>query len=161
MKKVLSILLSFLLIFSMAIPAVASENQTVVSLELDPTMESYTLTIPATVELDPAEKVGYLNITLENINLVWSKTVNVTMTAANGSADGGSYLVNEADETQKIHYIIKNFLGDEYDYDNNFGVVYTDLDGDVNGGGLSFEIDGSYPGAGTYTDTLTFNVKLS
>ena len=105
MKKVLSILLSFLLLFSMAIPAVASENQTVVSLELDPTMESYTLTIPAKVELDPAEKVGYLNITLENINLVWSKTVNVTMTAANGSADGGVVI-----QEKKQLYLLMNFL---------------------------------------------------
>ena len=163
MKKVLSILLSLLLIFSLAIPAVASENQTVVSLELDSSMESYTLTIPATVELDPSSKTGYIGVELKDVNLVWSGSVNVSFTAANGvTGENGSYLVNTENEELKIHYIIKNFAGDEYTHNPEKPMVAAySIKDEVMGGYIGFEIDGEYPGAGTYTDTLTFNVKLS
>ena len=138
-----------------------------VSLELDSSMESYTLTIPATVELDPSTKTGYIGVELKDVNLVWSGSVNVSFTAANGeTGNAGSYLVNTENEDLKIHYTITNFAGDEYTHnpEKPMSAVYSykeNGEDKVMGGQISFAIDGEYPGAGTYTDTLTFNVKLS
>lgn len=169
MKKVLSILLSITLLLSLAIPVFAAETDTrstVVSLELDPSMESYTLEIPAQVELDVATKIGAIAVKLTDVSLVWNHSVTVYMTTENGvSGEPGSYLVNSDDESLKIHYTLTDAIGRDYVHGQGDPVAEYFINtstGEVieNGGGVTLEIDGDYPGAGTYTDTITFTVEL-
>ena len=171
MKKLIAILLCMASVLSMTIPVFATEEEdirtTVVSMTLDPSMESYTLTIPPTITIDPAKKSATLNVTLEDVTLVWHDALYVYAAPANhDSVNGGSYLVNTEDTTQKIHYTLEAYSGAELgssegkvcaaSYEKNVGgEPYLDS------GDMTIVVDGKYPGAGTYTDTLTFTVELS
>ena len=181
MKKFLSMVLCIVLMLSMAIPAIAAENedtrQTVVSLEVDPSLEHYTLTIPSTIELDMAKEVNEIPVTLTDVTLCWSKNLDVYVTAQNAGEEAwetevndpdfspSSYLIHTEDANKKILYGIKNFANSHYQ-DNQgiyvaFAYSYSDNGVQVEHGPLKIKLLGDYPGAGTYTDTLTFTVKLS
>lgn len=171
MKKLIALLLCIVSIMSMAIPAFATEAEdnrsTIVSMTLDPSMETYTLTIPATITIDPAVKSATLKITLENVNLVWHKRLAVyAMPTNRDTVNGGSYLINTEDATKKIHYNLKSQDGQILQAtDTTMSTAYYYLASDstpyLQNGRLELTVDGDYPGAGTYTDTITFTVKLS
>lgn len=168
MKKLIAILLCMACVLSTAIPALAAENedtrQTVVSLELDPSMESYTLTIPANITIDPAKKSATLNVTLEDVSLFWYDELYVYAAPANhDSVNGGSYLVNTEDTTKKIHYTLTAYSGEELgSLEGKVCAAYYEKNEPYLGSGdMTIVVDGEYPGAGTYTDTLTFSVVLS
>lgn len=172
MKKILSLILCISLVMCMATPAFATEatpyGTTVVSLEVDSSLESYTLTIPATVTISPETKSGSVDVSLSDVTLVWTERISVYMFASNAKTDGkGSYLVNS--ETGKtIHYNLTSPYGQYYDkideiYDFHVaGAQWDDLHTEVfcSGGSIELTVDGTYPGSGTYTDTLTFYVKV-
>ena len=180
MKKIISLLLATALFMSMTVTAFAADNQTVISMEIDESMESYELVIPATVSIDPAVKTGKVAVKIQNINLVWNKGIWLYVkaqnspeeTESNASGSISSYLIDTTDTSKKIAY--KMVLGT--------GIVYTSSEPGYNSqrGVLTAmynyaediqswvttreEIDltvtGEYPGSGTYTDTLTFTVEL-
>lgn len=184
MKKFLSMVLCIVLILSMAIPVIAAENedtrQTVVSLEVDPSLEHYTLTIPATIKLDMAKEVNEIPVTLTDVTLCWNKNLEVNVTAQNACEEAwetevndsdfspSSYLIHTEDANKKILYGIKGFMNNYYQNERGITVAwacsYSDNSGNgvqVECGPLEIKLLGDYPGAGTYTDTLTFTVELS
>ncbi len=179
MKKILSFLLISIMLLSTAICVVAADNEnreTLVSLTLDETMESYTLIIPSTVTIDPATKSGTLGIELKDANLVWNDTITVYVTSANPDTEEyGAFLVNTEDSSKKIHYQLVSNFGEQYDSSSEFMVAYYDKTHDYSGGNalnpdireyysygdVEITVDGQYPGSGTYTDTLTFTVSVS
>lgn len=155
MKKLLSLMLCFALLLGLATTVYATGNTTTVSLEVP--NESYTLKIPATVTIDATSKTGSVTVEVADVNLIWSTGLRVVMTAQNAVAgETGSYLVN-AESDNKIHYNLKaSFDGDSYKAGESFDVLRTDS---RNSETITLTVDGAYPGAGTYTDTLTFTVE--
>lgn len=158
MKKYLSIMLCLALLLGLVTTAYATGNTTTVSLEVP--NESYTLRIPANVEINPAEKTGTITISVEDVNLIWSDYLKVIMTAQNVGAKGerGSYLLN-SESGKKIHYNISN---DVVGTAHASGGRYIALDTrDSTTNTITLTVDGEYPGAGTYTDVLTFTVETA
>lgn len=156
MKKFLSLMLCLALLLGLATTVYATGNTTTVSLEVP--NESYTLKIPATVTIDAASKTGSITVAVEDVNLIWSDYLRVMMTAQNVGTTGeaGSYLVN-AESGNKIHY---NFSNDIENKAHVSGDTYKAIDtrnGNTNT--ITLTVDGAYPGAGTYTDVLTFTVE--
>lgn len=180
MKKLIAILLCMVCVLSLAVPVFAEEIaetiETVVSLELDPTLEHYTLTIPAEVKFDMTKEVSEVPIDLKDVNFAWNKRLDVYLTAKNGCEEAwdseiddqdfrmaSSYLINTEDETKKILYGIKSGLGFEYAGEDLTvaSAYYYEGEIEIDNYPLKMKILGEYPGAGTYTDTLTFTVKLT
>lgn len=181
MKKLIAILLCMVCVLSLAVPVFAEEiaetKQTVVSLELDPSLEHYTLTIPATIELDMAKDVNEIPVTLTDVAFCWNRRLEVYVTAQNACEEAwetevddpefgpSSYLIHTEDENKKILYGIKDINESYYQSENGVEAACAHLNYnnelDVYDGPLKIKILGDYPGAGTYTDTLTFTVKLS
>lgn len=155
MKKLFSLILCFALILCITSTAYAAEtdNSTIVSLTVPD--ETYTLTIPANVTIDPATKSGTVMVSFTDVNLIWSKGIEAYFTCANAiSGEDGSYLVN-SDSGKKVHYNLYDENGDMY------GSVTPGYAGNnTTEGSIHLEVDGAYPGAGTYTDTLTFSVRF-
>ena len=164
MRKIITVLLAFALVLGMTMTAFASDNQTEISLTLDEGMETYELVIPATFNLNPDDKGQEVRVPLEvkNINLVWSKELHVYVNSANPDDELGAFLVEKTNPSKKIHYKMysgmgPDYVGEEmityrYYYDERSNTfLYT-------GGGVFIEVDGEYPGSGTYIDTLTFKV---
>lgn len=181
MKKIISLLLATALFMSMTVTAFAAENQTVISMEIDESMESYELVIPATVSIDPTVKTGKVAVKIQDINLVWNKSIWLYVkaqnspeeTESNASGSISSYLIDTTDPSKKIAY--KMVLGTgvvytsgEPGYNSPRGVltnIYSYVESSQSWATTREEIDltvtGDYPGSGTYTDTLTFTVVLS
>lgn len=171
MKKIISLLLATALFMSMTVTAFAAENQTVISMEIDESMESYELVIPATVSIDPAVKTGKVEVKIQNINLIWNKGIDLYVKAQN-TDETGSYLINTTDPSKKIAY--KMFLGSgifyssgDPEYDSQRGLVTNHYRYDEHSQSwvttseeINLTVTGDYPGSGTYTDTLTFTVEL-
>ena len=163
MKKLISMLLCLVLVASMTTPTFAAENQTELTLTVPADMETYELTIPAAVDIDVTNKTGSVSVKLSNVVLVWSKTLRVDVTSANGG-----YLVNDENTNLKMLYQIKNGYTNQIDKDG-FTTIDTVAEYRVGSASNDFSTNGSleitvldsYPGAGTYTDTLTFTVNFS
>ena len=155
MKKFLSLMLCLALLLGLATTAYATGNTTIVSLEVPD--ETYNLIIPATVTIDASSKAGTVAVAVEDVNLIWSDYLAVQMTAQNAvSGEQGSYLIN-ADNGKKIHYYFSNDVkGDPYITQS--GYCYDVLNEIYTSNTITLTVDGKYPGAGTYTDTLTFIV---
>ena len=155
MKKIITILLSFVLLLSMTMTAFAADNQTEISLTLDETMESYEVVIPATIPVDLSQDETSFQIQIKNISLVWSDYVKVYVASANPDTESGlgAFLVNKEDATKKIHY--RMYLPADYKGTETF-VGQTSTNMFI--GNVAIEVDGEFPGSGTYTDTLTFRV---
>ena len=179
MTKLIAILLSVACVLSIVIPAFATEAEdtrtTVVSLELDPSLEHYTLSIPAEIKLDMTKDENLIPVTLTDVALCWNRNLNVYVTAKNASEEayetevndsefvGSSYLINTEDPTKKILYGIIDPQGNQYERGGHAAYAWLNVDGSISihDGDLRIKVLGEYPGAGTYTDTLTFTVKLS
>lgn len=161
-------MLCIVLTFGMALPVSAdgSNDTTVISLTVDPTLESYTLTIPADVTIDPASKTGTLSVTLSDVTFVWSTELHVYASSANDWN-----LVNQEDSTKTIQYRMKTNLdgtnsstGKTLEVANcimrerESGIVQEYNNNQKNTMNNALTILETYPGAGTYTDTLTFTV---
>ena len=179
MKKIISLLLATALFMSMTVTA-AAENQTVISMEIDESMESYELVIPATVSIDPAVKTGKVEVKIQKINLIWNKGINLYVKAqnspeeseSNASGTISSYLIDTTDTSKKIAY--KMVLGtgvvyssSESGYNSQQGVLTNHYRYDegirswvTTSEEINLTVTGDYPGSGTYTDTLTFTVGL-
>ena len=172
MKKIISLLLATALFMSMTVTAFAADNQTVISMEIDESMESYELVIPATVSIDPAVKTGKVEVKIQDINLVWHESIGLYVKAQN-TDETGSYLINTTDTSKKIAYNILLGTGviysaaesgantprgvwtNQYKYDEDTQSWIANYREEIN-----LTVTGDYPGSGTYTDTLTFTVKL-
>ncbi|MDD6800461.1 MAG: hypothetical protein PUE85_08630, partial [Firmicutes bacterium] len=128
MKKLLPFLLISIMILSTAICVVAADienRETIVSLTLDETMESYTLIIPSTVTIDPSTKSGTLAVELKDVNLVWNDFLTVYATSANPDTEEyGAFLVNTEDSSKKIHYQLESHFGEQYDSPSEFMVAF-------------------------------------
>lgn len=186
MKKTVSFLLALIMICCMAVPAYAADTRnTEVSLTIDESLESYEVTIPATITLDAAKfangKVTVMKAELTSISAIWSKYIKIYFSSQNGF-----YLVNTEDSSKKIGYTFqaadsmeynptdtKDYAGEKLEY---FSSSIESLDGTVTPGNpsgrtfLPYDISGeistkgndfAIPGSGTYSDTLTFTIELS
>ena len=180
MKKIVSLLLATALFMSMTVTAFAAENQTVISMEIDESMESYELVIPATVSIDPAVKTGKVEVKIKNINLIWNKGIDLYVKAqnspeeaeSNASGSISSYLIDTTDTSKKIAYKMVLGSGIVYTsgdpgYDSQQGLVTNHYRYDERSQSwvttseeINLTVTGDYPGSGTYTDTLTFTVEL-
>lgn len=180
MKKTVSFLLALIMVCCMAMPAFAAENETLVTLTVDESLESYEVTIPPTITLDAAAFATdgggktALNVTIKKLSAVWSTRFNIYVASKNGFN-----LVNTEDPSKVIPYvcccandmnIVSNAdaVGKVYTYYNNDSISYILNQGlpynttrSYSGGGLMHGYlyrygSDAYPGSGTYTDTLTF-----
>lgn len=158
MKKFLSLMLCLVLLLSLATTAYATGNTTTVSLTVPD--ESYTLKIPATVTIDADSKTGSITVAVEDVNLIWSTGLNVYMKAQNEvSGETGSYLIN-ADSGNKIHYSFsKDVKGDAYTASDGYSYTALMYSSSSTSNTITLTVDVAYPGAGTYTDILTFTVN--
>ena len=163
MKKIITLTLAFVLCLCMTMTVFASDNQTVVSLELDENMEIYELVIPATVSIDPGEKTGSVEVKLENVELIWTRIINVYVNSSNPDRESnlGAFLVNTTDSEKKIHYKITSGMNEWYKGNEmvTFSYWWDGREYLTEGKAIQLEVDGTYPGSGTYTDTLTFRVE--
>lgn len=184
MKKTVSFLLALIMICCMAVPAFAAENETLVTLTVDESLESYEVTIPPTITLDAAAFATNgggktaLNVTINKLSAVWSTRFNIYVASKNGFN-----LVNTEDPSKVIPYGC--FCANSMTITSNadaVGKVYTYYDNDsisyILNQGLPYNTSGpdndrlnygylyrygsdAYPGSGTYTDTLTFTFAFS
>lgn len=124
MKKLLTIMLALVMVLSLSVTALAADitqdsdpktGNTTVTFNVDPT---YTVTIPATVELEKKtaadETVTYekdLTVSAENVRLLEGKQIQVTLTSdftlTNDTQNGGaatnlSYTVTVGDSATPI-----------------------------------------------------------
>ena len=158
MKKLLSLMLCLAFLLGLATTVYATGNTTTVSLEVP--NESYTLKIPATVEIAPEKKTGTITVSVEDVNLIWSDYLKVMMTAQNVGERGtnGSYLVN-AESGNRIHYdFSKDVTGKVFASGGTYAAINTNMGGATTNT-ITLTVDGEYPGAGIYTDVLTFTVE--
>lgn len=162
MKKIISLLVATVLLMSMSVTAFAAENQTVISMEIDENMESYELVIPATVSIDPAVKTGSVEVKLENVELVWTTCLKVYVNSSNPDNESGlgAFLVNTVDSGKKIHYKLTSGMNQWYRGNEMQTLEYYFEGGQYISVGkpIQIEVDGTYPGSGIYTDTLTFRI---
>lgn len=184
MKKTVSFLLALIMVCCMAVPAFAEENQTLVTLTVDESRESYEVTIPPTITLDAvafATDGGgktALNVTIEKLSAVWSTRFYIYVASKNGFN-----LVNTEDSSKVIPYacccptnfnIVSNAdeVGKVYTYFDNYDISYIlneglpynttrSFSGGLNSGYLYRYGSDAYPGSGTYTDTLTFTFAFA
>lgn len=157
MKKFLSLMLCLALLLGLATTVYATGNTTTVSLEVPD--ETYTLKIPATVTIDATSKTGSVTVEVADINLFWNTGLVVEMTSQNAvSGEIGSYLVNE-ESGNKVHYnFSRDVIGADFHVGKDFHYKALDTH-DKTSNTITLTVDGAYPGAGTYTDVLTFTVR--
>ena len=184
MKKTVSFLLALILLCCMAVPAYAADNEMLVTLTIDESLESYEVTIPPTITLDAATFAPYgrsgtaLNVTINKLSAVWSTKFYIYVASKNGFN-----LVNTEDPSKVIPYgcfcansmtLTSNAdaVGKVYTYYDNDSILYilnqglpyntSGPDNDrLNYGYLYRDGSDAYPGSGTYTDTLTFTFAFS
>lgn len=178
MKKTVLFLLALIMVCCMAVPAFAAENETLVTLTVDESLESYEVTIPPTITLDAATFAQQgggktaLNVTINKLSAVWSTKFYIYVASKNGFN-----LVNTEDSSKVIPYgcfcannitiTSNNNAGKTYPYLDCYDISYilnqglpyntSGPDNDrLNYGYLYRDGSDAYPGSGTYTDTLTF-----
>ena len=183
MKKALSFLLALIMVCCMAVPAFAAENETLVTLTVDESLESYEVTIPPTITLDAAAFATNgggktaLNVTINKLSAVWSTRFYIYVASKNGFN-----LVNTEDPSKVIPYgcFCANSItvtsganaGKAYPYLDCYDISYildqglpyntTYSSGSYISSGFLYRYGSdAYPGSGTYTDTLTFTFAFS
>lgn len=167
----------------MAAPAFAADNETLVTLTVDESLESYEVTIPPTITLDAAEFATNgggktaLNVTINKLSAVWSTKFYIYVASKNGFN-----LVNTEDLSKVIPYGCFCANSITVTSDNEAGKAYPYLDcydiSYILNQGLPYNTSGpssngilkgylyrygsdAYPGSGTYTDTLTFTFAFA
>ena len=155
MKKLFALILTVCLLASMSVTAFAANTtggSTEVSFNVDPT---YTITIPATVELNKVEDNG--TVTYEN---------DYTVTAEAGVrlkfdeeivVYSASDFTMETDELAWLDYEIYDAAGDKVE--NNGAIAWFETD--KNTQSTTIHIAANDPDyAGEYKDTVTFTVSV-
>ena len=155
MKKLLALILTVCLLASMSVTAFAANTtggSTEISFNVDPT---YTITIPATVELNKVEKEGV--VTYENdytvtaeagVRLKFDEEIVVYI---------ASDFTMETDEWAWLDYEIYDAAGDKVE--NNGAIAWFETD--KNAQSTTIHIAANDPDyAGEYKDTVTFTVSV-
>ena len=155
MKKLFAIILTVCLLASMSVTAFAANTtggSTEISFNVDPT---YTITIPATVELNKVEKEGV--VTYENdytvtaeagVRLKFDEEIVVYI---------ASDFTMETDEWAWLDYEIYDAAGDKVE--NNGAIAWFETD--KNAQSTTIHIAANDPDyAGEYKDTVTFTVSV-
>lgn len=150
MKKIITLLLTFAFVMSMtAMTAYADERKSDVTLDVNP---SYSVTIPVTVELTEAEQYTKdADIEITDVFIASDKTVQVkinsdfTMTAEN---DNGT--------TTDLTYTVTDENNQEVANEAVVATCTTDEGSSTST--LTFSASPEY--AGSYSDTVTFNIAL-
>ena len=155
MKKLLALILAITLMATMSVTAFAANTEggsTEVSFNVDPT---YTVTIPATVELNKVEKEGV--VTYENdytvtaeagVRLKFDEEIVVYI---------ASDFTMETDERAWLDYEIYDAAGDKVE--NNGAIAWFETD--KNTQSTTIHIAANDPDyAGEYKDTVTFTVSV-
>ena len=132
-----------------------------VKLTIDRTLDTYTITIPSEVVIDPMTEQGTATIKLSNegMNLVSCQSLHVFIKGAkNTTTDNGTtYYMKNENGTSHPYYIktskdpLINTSDDLLKYDRSEKLDQTKTQE------LTFYLK-SLPKAGVYTDTLTFQV---
>ena len=160
MKKLFALILAVVMIATMSVTAFAAEigpganasqGYTEISFNVDPT---YTITIPATVELNKVEKEGV--VTYENdytvtaeagVRLKFDEEIVVYI---------ASDFTMETDEWAWLDYEIYDAAGDKVE--NNGAIAWFETD--KNAQSTTIHIAANDPDyAGEYKDTVTFTVS--
>ena len=155
MKKLFALILTVCLLASMSTTAFAANTtggSTEISFNVDPT---YTITIPATVELNKVEKEGV--VTYENdytvtaeagVRLKFDEEIVVYI---------ASDFTMETDELAWLDYEIYDAAGDKVE--NNGAIAWFETD--KNTQSTTIHIAANDPDyAGEYKDTVTFTVSV-
>ena len=155
MKKLFALILAIALMASLTVTAFAANTEggsTEVSFNVDPT---YTVTIPATVELNKVEKEGV--VTYENdytitaeagVRLKFDEEIVVYI---------ASDFTMETDEQAWLNYEIYDAAGDKVE--NNGAIAWFETD--KNAQSTTIHIAANDPDyAGEYKDTVTFTVSV-
>ena len=155
MKKLFALILTVCLLASMSVTAFAANTtggSTEISFNVDPT---YTITIPATVELNKVEKEGV--VTYENdytvtaeagVRLKFDEEIVVYI---------ASDFTMETDEWAWLDYEIYDAAGDKVE--NNGAIAWFETN--KNAQSTTIHIAANDPDyAGEYKDTVTFTVSV-
>ena len=155
MKKLFALILTVAMLMSLSVTAFAANTtggSTEVSFNVDPT---YTITIPATVELNKVEKEGV--VTYENdytvtaeagVRLKFDEEIVVYI---------ASDFTMETDEWAWLDYEIYDAAGDKVE--NNGAIAWFETD--KNAQSTTIHIAANDPDyAGEYKDTVTFTVSV-
>lgn len=162
MKKILTFILTLVMVLSMSVTAFAADNtftpgdtankDTTVTFSVDPT---YTVTIPATITLAKDAATGNYKqdaaITAADVRLLEGKTIKVTLTS-------DFQLDTAASAAYKLPYTVK--VGDSDTAITTGATVATfDTSTTAQSSTLHFAADNpTY--AGNYSDTVTFTISV-
>ena len=155
MKKLFAVILTVALLMSLSVTAFAANTtggDADITTSIDPT---YTVTIPATVELQKVENNG--TVTYEND---YTLTAEAGVRLLNGEyieVTVASDFTMETEEYAWLKYVILDANGDEV---ANNGVV-AEFETDKNAQSTTIHIAADDPDyAGEYKDTVTFTVSV-
>ena len=163
MKKTLSMLLAVCMLCALCVPAFAANitetgaqtQDTVVKYGME---ASYTVTIPETVAIDVDTLQGNTTVKASDVVLASGEKLNIVLTG-DCNENKEFHLKDTTDASNTLAYTISNADGDVLTTDD---VVMTVDAGNVAGASaaLKFALTSDVTKAGTYTDTLTFEVEI-
>ena len=112
MKKLISLLLTCTMLLGCTVFAAAVDEglpvagTTDISVTVDRSIETYTLSIPATAIIDAETGTGTMEIALTDVTFHWNNGIIIYYGSANPDTESGkgAYLVNTANADQKVHY---------------------------------------------------------
>lgn len=168
MKRFLALILSICLLMGFCAAEATTitgdgegaSGETLVSLTIDRSLDSYTVIIPPTVVIDTVTEEGEMDVVLESgYKLISGNKIKVTVSSANGCK-----LINEDNSNSwvyKLTYYEENmphWIGSA----GQFKIIEVTKTSDAtidHSITLYPKVDG-LPTAGVYTDTLTFTVTV-
>ena len=152
MKRIFSIALSFVMLFSMGTVAFAETNNFLVTFKNEAT---YEIVIPVGGDIDASTGKGVINIDISNVDIDATTEINITATSTN-YANGSWYLVDVLDNSNKLAYSLGTTEGGN---DISSGDVVVSTSGETS---ATLYLTVSNPDRhGTFTDIITFTSEIS
>ena len=165
MKKLIALAIAIVMMAALAVPAFAvdptitTSGNTASSIVNFTIGQSFTVTIPESINIDSNSKTGTGTISATG-NLPNAKELQVTVSSGDYTTDGNKWmLVATTSASVKVEYTITN---DEDVAVVNNGVVL-EMANNVTSAQevLDFEVTGDLVLADSYSDTLTFTASLA
>lgn len=155
MKKFFAILLAVAMMATMSMTAFAAtiEGESGTVEVTYGVSQSYTVVIPADITLS-ADKDSTMEVSASNVFIPYGNQLTVSISSANSW-----YLVDTADNSNKLSYSVKNGEAAVANGDAVLTVAAGNTDGDTVT--LTTTLVDTATISGTYKDTITFTVNVS
>ena len=167
MRKILALLLCACAVMSMSTGALAATitengNQSATTTIQYGVDTAYTVTIPSTVQINPASMSANATVEASDVLLPVGKTLNVTMTGTVERQEDGFDLFamkDEADARNKLLFYVMTPSGNPI---NSGSVVLSVNSGNINGSSqaMQFGLYAAPEKAGEYSGQITFTVSI-